>query len=511
MCLIMCVIAPGRCDPLLGAPADCDLDQEGKNMQSSANLVGRENRSPVDGSITWSSEWADKQTVASAADRAHLAFETWSKTSLETRIGFIKQYASYLQANRQAIARTITLESGKPLWESDLEVQSALAKVDNAIDAIRKRRWTTSDGAGTSFSAIRYKPLGMMVVLGPYNLPLHLPGAHIVPALLAGNTVLFKPSEKTPAVGDWILNAWRSTGAPTGVLEGIHGAVEQAKWAVDSAATAGVLFTGSYSAGKQLHLQLAGRPECLLALEMGGNNPLVVDRVQSRQAAIVNIIQSAFITSGQRCTCARRLIVVNHPENAGLIEDLSQSIRRIQVGNPLLDKQPFMGSLVSIAAAKNILSAQAELQSQGAVVLNEATLQNASGAIVTPGLVLLNEAHATDEEHFGPLLTAMVADDLEQAISIANQTKYGLAAGILTDDPSCYHQFLNHIHAGIVNWNSPTTGASGKLPFGGTGASGNHRPSGYFAADYCSYPVASIENHVLSANTNLPPGLQEIF
>ncbi len=480
-------------------------------MQSSANFGGRTQRSPVDDSITWAGEWDDSQTIASAAERASSAFETWSRTPLETRIGFAKNYASYLQANRQAIARTITLESGKPLWESDLEVQSAIAKVDNAMDAIGKRRWTTSEGAGTSFSAIRYKPLGMMVVLGPYNLPLHLPGAHIIPALLAGNTVLFKPSEKTPAVGDWIMNAWRSTGAPTGVLEGIHGAVEQAKWAVGSPATAGVLFTGSYAAGKQLHLQLAGRPECLLALEMGGNNPLVVDRVKSRQAAIVNIIQSAFITSGQRCTCARRLIVVNHPENAGFIEELSRSIQRIQVGNPLSDKQPFMGSLVSKSAAESILAAQAELRSHQAVVLNEATLQDASRAVVTPGLVLVNEAHAIDEEHFGPLLTAMVADDLDHAIAIANQTKYGLAAGLLTDDPSSYHHFLNHIRAGIVNWNSPTTGASGKLPFGGTGASGNHRPSGYFAADYCSYPVASIENHALSTTSNLPPGLQEIF
>ena len=485
--------------------------QKAKDMQSSASLGGREHRSPVDDSITWAGEWADEQNVANAVARASSTFENWSRTPLEARIGFAKNYASYLQANRQAIARTITLESGKPLWESDLEVQSAIAKVDNAIDSIAKRRWTTSEGAGTSFTAIRYKPLGMMVVLGPYNLPLHLPGAHILPALLAGNSVLFKPSEKTPAVGDWIWNAWQSTGAPLGVLERIHGAVEQAKWAVGCKETAGVLFTGSYSAGKQLHQQLAGRPECLLALEMGGNNPLIVDRVKSRRAAIVNIIQSAFITSGQRCTCARRLIVVNHPENSGFIEELSQCIHRILVGNPLSDAQPFMGSLVSCSAAESILAAQAELRSKGAVVLNEATRPIASGAILTPGLVLVNELPVKDEEHFGPLLTAIVADDLDHAISIANQTRYGLAAGLLSDDPSSYHHFANQIRAGIVNWNSPTTGASGKLPFGGTGASGNHRPSGYFAADYCSYPVASIENHVLSTTSNLPPGLQEIF
>ena len=351
----------------------------------------------------------------------------------------------------------------------------------------------------------------MIVVLGPYNLPLHLPGAHIVPALLAGNTVLFKPSEKAPAVGDWMLRAWQSTNQPDCIVECIHGAVDQAQWAVGSPETAAVLFTGSFAAGKQLHHQLAGRPECLLALEMGGNNPIVVDRVKSRQAAIATIIQSAYITSGQRCTCARRLIVVKHPENAGFLEELSRSIAKIRVGNPLAESQPFMGTLVSKEAAANILAAQEDLRAHGATVLNEVKTNEACSAMLTPGLSVLNDQILSDEEHFGPLLTATLAEDFDEAIEVANRTKYGLAAGLLSDDPSAYYHFVNQVRAGIVNWNSPTTGASGRLPFGGTGASGNHRPSGYFAADYCSYPVASIENHQLNLPGNLPLGLQEIF
>ncbi len=471
----------------------------------------KERRSPVDNSVTWSGTWATSHEVASAIQRTSSSFRSWSRTTLEKRIELVKKYASFLQAHRAAIARTITLESGKPLWESDLEVLSAIAKVDNAIDAIRKRRWTTSEGAGSSYSAIRFKPLGMIVVLGPYNLPLHLPGAHIVPALLAGNTVLFKPSEKAPAVGDWMLRAWQSTDPPDCIVECIHGAVDQAKWAVGATETAGVLFTGSNAAGKQLHHQLAGRPECLLALEMGGNNPIVVDRFKSRQAAIATIIQSAYITSGQRCTCARRLIVVNHSENAGFLEELSHSIAKIRVGNPLAENQPFMGTLVSIQAAENILAAQAQLRANGATVLNEAKASEACSAMLTPSLLVLNNQKPSDEEHFGPLITATLAEDLDAAIEVANRTKFGLAAGLLSDDPSAYYHFVNQVRAGIVNWNSPTTGASGRLPFGGTGASGNHRPSGYFAADYCSYPVASIENHQLHLPGNLPPGLQEIF
>ena len=481
------------------------------NLKESIDQPTRERRSPVDNSVTWSGSWATSQQVSNAVRRVHTSFASWSHTTLESRIELVKKYASFLQANRLAIARTITLESGKPLWESELEVQSAIAKVDNAIDAICKRRWTVSEGAGSSHSAIRFKPLGMMVVLGPYNLPLHLPGAHMVPALLAGNTVLLKPSEKAPAVGDWILQAWQSADPPPGVVECIHGAVEQAKWAVGSSEAAGVLFTGSYSAGKQLHHQLAGRPECMLALEMGGNNPLVVDRIQNRQAAIATIIQSAYITSGQRCTCARRLIIVNHAENARFLEDLSYSIARIHVGNPLAERQPFMGTLVSEQAATSILTAQDQLRAKGAAVLNEATASESCGAMLTPGLLVLNHQEQSDEEFFGPLVTATFAEDLDEAIEIANRTKYGLAAGLVSDDPSAYHHFVNRVRAGIVNWNSPTTGASGRLPFGGTGSSGNHRPSGYFAADYCSYPVASVENHELSANGNLPPGLDEIF
>ena len=481
-------------------------------MQTSENNQQRqERRSPVDDSVTWSGTWSTQDQVADAVERANESFEGWSRSTLEARTEYVKKYASFLQANRATIARTITLESGKPLWESDLEVQAAILKVDNAIDAIHKRRWTTSEGMGASFSAIRYKPLGMMVVLGPYNLPLHLPGAHIVPALLAGNTVVLKPSEKAPAVGDWILRAWQSTAAPHGVLECIHGAVDQAKWAVGAPETAGVLFTGSYAAGKQLHQQLAGRPECLLALEMGGNNPLVVDRIKSRQAAIAMILQSAYITSGQRCTCARRLIVVNHPENKGFLEELSRSVAKMQVGNPLADRQPFMGTLVSSQAAGSIIAAQDELRSGGATVLNEAKADAACPAMLTPSLVLLNGQSFNDQEHFGPLLTVNIVPDLNAAIHIANCTKYGLAATLLSDDPSAYQLFESRVRAGIINWNSPTTGASGKLPFGGTAASGNHRPSGYFAADYCSYPVASIENLELTAPSNLPPGLQEIF
>lgn len=466
--------------------------------------------SPVDNRETWHGHWATPVELDAAYERARHAFQNWSRKSIAERIEYIQRYSQSLEKNKEAIALCITLESGKPLWESKQEVMAARSKVDNSIDALLKRRSESSSSASSSTNVIRYHPLGTVLVLGPYNLPLHLPGAHIVPSLLAGNTVVFKPSEKTPAVGDWIAQCWQEAGLPGGVLETLHGAVEVAKQLVDKPDLAGVFFTGSHRGGIALHKQLAGRPDCLLALEMGGNNPLVVDSVRNVDAALQVIVQSCFITSGQRCTCARRLIVIESPENRQLIGRLARAVKKIRVGNPLQTPEPFMGCLVSSEACESILIAQRALRDRGAQPLSECQRMDSSPNSLTPGLIEINADLIDDEEHFGPLTTVMYADDFDHAMRLANATKYGLSAGLLSDDSTKFQRFVENVNAGIINWNSPTTGASGIMPFGGVGASGNHRPSGYFAADYCSYPKASVQANELQASNNLPPGLEEL-
>jgi succinylglutamic semialdehyde dehydrogenase len=466
--------------------------------------------SPVDETATWSSQWANESDIVQALHSADAAHQSWSRTRLEDRIALAQQFALALERNRNEIARTITRESGKPLWESHQEVSVAKTKVDNSVDAITKRRSTWSDQSQPTSNTIRYSPLGTVLVLGPYNLPLHLPGAHIVPSLLAGNSVLFKPSEKAPAVGDWIDRCWSEAGLPHDVLQTLHGGVEVAQRLVHHPTLSGVLFTGSYRGGVALHRALAGRPECLLALEMGGNNPLVVDTIQDIEAAIQVIILSCFLTSGQRCTCARRLIVVDHPGNRDLIERLCLAVAKIRVANPLSTPEPFMGCLVSPEAADQIRKAQQSLLDKGARELVPCRLDSANASLLSPGLVETTASQIDDEEHFGPLATITYVKDFEEAIALANRTKYGLSAGLLSDDAARFETFVHSINAGIVNWNSPTTGASGKLPFGGIGASGNHRPSGFFAADYCSDPKASVEVRMLRKADKLPPGLEEI-
>jgi succinylglutamic semialdehyde dehydrogenase len=464
--------------------------------------------SPSDGKVTWRGRWASVDQVEQAVHSGCDAFESWSRQSLESRVELCLQFAKIVSAGKEELAGLISMETGKPLWESRTEVGTVVGKVNNSIDAIRQRRWTVSETSGEFRSVTRFQSYGTMLVLGPFNLPAHLPGAHIVPALLAGNTILFKPSELTPAVGQWLVQAWANAGLPVGVLNLVHGDSQVAIAAAANDAIAGILFTGSYRAGASLHRLLAGKPEKILALEMGGNNPLVVYNSHDYAAAAKTTILSAFITAGQRCTCARRLIVVGDQAYDAMVDQLCRSIPKIKVGHPGQEQQPFMGTLIHEQAASRMLEAQVQLKEAGARVLVEMKRDANCAAMLTPGLLAVDSDQFEDTEHFGPMLLIQRAKDLDHAIQLANRTRFGLAAGFLGDNEADYQYFLSRIRAGVVNWNRQTTGASGRLPFGGIGASGNHRPSGFFAADYCSFPVASLESSDLSESKKPVFGLE---
>lgn len=463
---------------------------------------------PGDEQPIWQGRWATTAQTEQALQVAHDYFSRWSETKLEERISICQNFAQIIRERPDELAALIAVETGKPLWEARTEVAAVLAKVNNSIDAILKRRWTTTEQNGDLLAVTRYRPHGVMLVLGPFNLPAHLPGAHIVPALLAGNTIVFKPSELASATGQWLVTAWQQSGLPDGVLQLLHGAAEVATHAAAHTLTAGVLFTGSRRVGVSLHQLLAGQPEKVLALEMGGNNPLVVHGTQNFRDAALTVILSAYITSGQRCTCARRLIISGRTAYEQLVEQLREMIPKIAVGLPLDEQQPFMGPLIHAQAAENMLAAQNQHASSGAELLVEMQPGSRSAALVTPGLIAVAGTQPMDDcEHFGPLLIVQPANDLDDAIRLANQTHFGLSAGFIGDRVEDFHYVLHRVRAGVINWNRQTTGASGKLPFGGVGLSGNHQPSGYFAADYCSYPVASLESHTLSEASGDVPGL----
>ena len=355
---------------------------------------------------------------------------------------------------------------------------------------------------------IRHKPHGVVAVFGPYNFPGHLPNGHIVPALLAGNTVVFKPSELTPAVAELTLKLWQKAGLPAGVINLVQGEVETGKALASHKGIDGLFFTGSSRTGHILHEQFAGQPGKILALEMGGNNPLIVTDVADTKAAIHDIIQSAFISTGQRCTCARKLFLPAGEQGDAILAGLIKATKAIKVGDYDAEEQPFIGSMISAAAAAGMVTAQQQLVELGAQVLVELTHKENTG-FVTPGILeCTNVANFPDEEHFGPLLKVFRFTDFDAAIDKANDTSFGLSAGLLSDSAADYDHFLRRIRAGIVNWNRPITGASSAAPFGGIGASGNHRASAYYAADYCAYPVASVELEKVAMPATLSPGLK---
>ncbi|MEK1904374.1 MAG: succinylglutamate-semialdehyde dehydrogenase [Pseudomonas sp.] len=463
---------------------------------------------PVTQAVVWNGQGASAAQVDSAVQAARAAFPAWARRSLEERIGVLEQFAATLKAHGDELARTIGEETGKPLWESATEVTSMVNKVAISVQSYRERTGIKSGPLADATAVLRHKPHGVVAVFGPYNFPGHLPNGHIVPALLAGNAVVFKPSELTPKVAELTVKCWIEAGLPAGVLNLVQGARETGVALAASAGIDGLFFTGSSRTGNLLHSQFAGRPDKILALEMGGNNPLVVDQVADLDAAVYTIIQSAFISAGQRCTCARRLLVPVGAWGDALLARLVAVSATIKVGSFDEQPAPFMGSVISLTAAEHLLKAQQHLVDRGAVALLEMIQPVPNAALLTPGILDVTAvAERIDEEFFGPLLQVIRYHGFDAAIAEANNTQYGLAAGLLSDSAERYQQFLIESRAGIVNWNKQLTGAASSAPFGGVGASGNHRASAYYAADYCAYPVASLESETLSLPATLTPGV----
>lgn len=463
---------------------------------------------PVSQAVLWQGQGATATQVDAAVAAARGAFSLWAAHSLDGRIAVLERFAACLKTRADEVARAIGEETGKPLWEAATEVNSMVGKVAISIQSYRERTGEKSGPLGDATAVLRHKPHGVVAVFGPYNFPGHLPNGHIVPALLAGNCVLFKPSELTPRVAELTVQCWIEAGLPEGVLSLLQGGRETGVALAGHPGIDGLFFTGSSRTGNLLHAQFAGRPDKILALEMGGNNPLIVDQVADVDAAVYTIVQSAFISAGQRCTCARRLLVPQGEWGDTLLARLVQVAGQLRVGRFDAQPAPFMGAVISLQAAAQLMQAQHNLVAGGATALLAMTQPEAGAALLTPGILDVTPlAERPDEEFFGPLLQVIRYDSFESAIAEANDTAYGLAAGLLSDSRARFEQFWLHSRAGIVNWNKQLTGAASTAPFGGIGASGNHRASAYYAADYCAYPVAGLESESLALPATLTPGV----
>src|SRR5687768_13845712 len=465
---------------------------------------------PATGKELWTGAVGDADAEVAAAGQA---FPDWAVLPHTVRIETMRRFVNTVRKHKDKLAGLIARETGKPLWEAGTEVDAVMNKVEISIAAFSERTpHNKLEGDMGNKIAVRHKPHGVLAVLGPFNFPAHLPNGHIVPALIAGNAVVFKPSEKTPATGAMLVECFHQAKIPDGVVRMLIGGPEQGRALAAEPGIDGLLFTGSVRAGKALHRQFADSPHKILALELGGNNPIVVWGAKDIDAAAAIVVQSAYLSAGQRCTAARRLIVEDGKEGP-LVEAIQKLIDRIIVDQPFADPQPFMGPLIDVQSADHLQEAWMGLMMKGGKPVRRLDRPAEDRPFLTPALIDVTDiADRPDEELFGPVLQIIRVKDFDAAIAEANNTRFGLAASLVGGDPALYDQFWANVRAGVINWNKPTNGAPSNAPFGGVGLSGNHRPSAFYAADYCAYPVTSSEAELARANIGeglRDPNLQE--
>lgn len=453
----------------------------------------------------------DLSHVEDAVAAARRALPEWSSRSLEDRVAVLRHWQELTKANADRIADLIMMEMGKIRSECLFEANALGGKVDITLGPESLSRVTdyTTPVNDSRDGNCRFKPHGVMSVIGPFNFPAHLPNGHWVPAMLTGNTIVFKPSDKTPAVGqlltELMLEALRKAGAPLGVFNLVQGGGDVASRLVAHDDIDGVLFTGSWPVGRKILEANLDSPGKIVALELGGSNPAVVMPSAHMKQAVVECARAAFATTGQRCTCTRRIIV--HEAVADeFISAFCKTASTLLVGPGDSEDPVFMGPLVTSGSADDALAFQAGRVDAGGSILVQATRMDRPGNFVTPGVVQVERfTTESDRECFGPIAQIAVVSDFDQAIEQSNATRYGLAASIFTAEEHEFDQFFNAVRSGCINWNTGTAGASSKLPFGGLGHSGNHRPAAAFSVDYCAYPVANMVEH--GADAVVPAGM----
>ena len=448
------------------------------------------NLCPATGETVWTGHGATDEQVTEAVQAARAAFPAWARRPWAERIAILEKYAEALKSRTDQIAEAISRDMGKATWEARGEVGAMVGKIAISIRAQTERAGERTDEAAFGSAELMHRPHGVMAVLGPFNFPGHLPNGHIVPALLAGNTCVFKPSEQAPSVAALMAEAFEAAGLPEGCLNIVHGGRETGG-ALINAEINGLLFTGAAATGAYFHKHFAGRPDVILALEMGGNNPLIVWDTEDTDAAADIAALSAFYTTGQRCSCARRLIVPEGAYGDAIVDAVVARARGLTIG-AWNEPDVFMGPLVSEQSAENAVAFQMNLSKSGGKSLRRLKRLERGGGFVSAGVIDMTEARdVPDEELFGPLLQVYRVPTFEAAIERANATRYGLAGGLVSDNDALWDEARLMMRAGILNRNRPTAGASGAMPFGGPGSSGNFRPGAYYAADYCAWPQAS--------------------
>lgn len=441
-------------------------------------------------------------------ESAAQGFKKWKLLSFNERINYLKKYQENLLLVQDELAIAISMESGKPLWEAKGEVKSVISKVDVTITDSLKRIQNQNfpkimdDTDGEVF----FKPIGPCLVIGPFNFPCHLAGGQILSALLAGNSVIFKPSEKTIYSGEIMMKCFHQAAFPVGAINFICGAGETASRLVKSKIVKGVFFTGSKEVGQKILSNTYQDLSKLVALELGGKNTSIIHQDANLNFVLPELLQACYLTTGQRCT-STALVAVHRSLLDQFVSQFHDLAKRIIIDHPTIhDKIPFMGPLIDDRAQNNYLLFVGMGKREGAeeIMRGKSINKKHKGYYVSPSIHLMEKANPKsvflNSEIFGPDCTIIPYDTIDEAIGIANMTEYGLASSIFSNDKKIQEHCLVHIESGIININRSTVGASSKLPFGGIKSSGNYRPAAVSMIDACVYPVATLAKN-LEENT----------
>ncbi len=450
--------------------------------------------------------------VDQACFAARAAFKSWSHLSQDERSAHLKKLGKVFQDHESQYAEIISRETGKPLWEAKTEVKAMIAKIDitlnHSLKLIAEERIENAIPGVTGYT--RFKPRGVMAVLGPFNFPGHLPNGHIIPALAAGNTVIFKPSDKTPAVGQFMAELYQKAELPSGVFNMVQGQAETGKRLSVHEQVDGILFTGSYEVGLKIKQDTLTHFGKILALEMGGKNASIIWEDCEISKAVYETLIGSFLTTGQRCSGTSR-IILHEKVYDQFLDKFHQAAKKISIGHWKNDV--FMGPLISADAVEKYLRFQEIARREGAESLMRGKVLELShqGHYVTPSIHLVTKPSEKSvyqkSEIFGPNVAVYKVSDFDEALSINNSSGFGLVMALFTKQKELYKKSLLDAKVGLVNLNRTTNGASSKLPFGGLLKSGNDRPSAHFAIQYCTIPVASLEDEQPYNPEALLPGL----
>lgn len=451
--------------------------------------------------------------VDTAVEAAKHAFLPWARLSMDERKSYLMKLREQFEAHKEEMGKAIARDTGKALWESLQEAGNLANKIDITVQHSVKRiaEEHLPNALPGVEGVIRYKPRGVMAVLGPFNFPAHLPNGHIIPSLLAGNTVVFKPSEQTPAVGELYAQCVEKAGLPPGVFNMIQGDGESGRRLALHEGIDGILFTGSYEVGLKIKQETLTHYWKILALEMGGKNATMVWDDADMDKAVYETVVGAFMTSGQRCACTSRIFV--HERIADeFTERFYQAAKKLSIGH--WSENPFMGPLINEQAVEKYLRFQEIAKRENCENMMRGKVLEGlkyKGHYVTPSINLV-EKHDPNSiyqksEIFGPNVAVYRVNDFDQTLNLVNSTGFGLVAALFSKNAKLYEKALLECRVGLLNWNRTTNGASSKLPFGGMGKSGNDRPSAEMAIQYCSVPIASLEDPTPFDPSKILPGM----